>query len=179
MNYRQKIINLLKSDGSRMRALTALSSLNLPDSYIAAGFVRNLIWDDLYQIKTALNDIDVIYYCAKDITPERDLMLQEKLKRLEPALPWSVKNQARMHLKHNHTVYKNSLDAMSFWPEKQTAIGVRLNQLSEIEISHCFDLSFQFNGLVEHNPNCPLDVFENRLLDKKWQAFWPGLEIKY
>ena len=46
--------------------LEAVSSLWLPDWYIAAGFLRNAIWDALHakSVRTPLNDIDVIYYDA-------------------------------------------------------------------------------------------------------------------
>lgn len=62
LNYEQYILNLIKSDDLRMNALHVVSQLDLPGWLIAAGFVRNLIWDELFNLTTDLNDIDVIYY---------------------------------------------------------------------------------------------------------------------
>ncbi len=58
-----KIIQLIEKDQVRIKALECVNSLRLPQCYIAAGFVRNLVWDSLHkkQIPTALNDVDVIY----------------------------------------------------------------------------------------------------------------------
>ena len=102
-----------------MRALRAVSTLALPDWLIAAGFVRNIIWDSVYAKQTALNDIDVIYFCTEDRSAARDLLLEQRLRAVEPDLPWSVKNQARMHRKHGDAPYKNTVDAMRYWPEQQ------------------------------------------------------------
>ena len=47
-----------------MECLQAVERLNLPDWYIAAGFLRNAIWDFLHEktTRTPLNDVDVVYY---------------------------------------------------------------------------------------------------------------------
>ncbi|TQV87966.1 nucleotidyltransferase family protein [Aliikangiella coralliicola] len=161
-----------------MDALTSLRTLNLPDCYIAAGFVRNLIWDYLFSVKSSLNDIDVIYFCPRDISEQRDKKLEEQLSEIEPSLPWSVKNQARMHIKNGDRPYKNSLDAMSYWPEKQTCIGVRLNHNDELILAHCFSLSEQFNGKITFNPKRNIQVFRNRISRKTWLKTWPDLVIE-
>lgn len=54
MSYEQCIIELIKSDELRMRALYSARALNLPDWLIAAGFVRNLVWDYLFGKKPVL-----------------------------------------------------------------------------------------------------------------------------
>lgn len=59
-----KIVELIKQDPLRTEALYYVSLLGLPQCYIAAGFVRNLVWDALHDFKSPspLNDIDVIYF---------------------------------------------------------------------------------------------------------------------
>lgn len=54
------IIKFVLQDQMRVRALDAANQLKLPQCYIAAGFVRNLVWDHLHQksCPTPLNDID-------------------------------------------------------------------------------------------------------------------------
>ncbi len=108
MSDEQRIIEWVKSDELRMRALYAVRVLDLPDWLIAAGFIRNLVWDNLFGKKTGVSDIDVIYFCRSDISAERDLSLEKRLRLLEPSLPWSVKNQARMHLRHGDSPYQST-----------------------------------------------------------------------
>ncbi|HCG9646579.1 TPA: nucleotidyltransferase family protein, partial [Vibrio parahaemolyticus] len=43
-----KIVELIKQDPLRVEALKVVSQLALPQCYIAAGFVRNLVWDSLH-----------------------------------------------------------------------------------------------------------------------------------
>ena len=54
----------LVNDSQRMQALHIAGSCNLPDWCLAAGFVRNLVWDQLhgYPQPTPLNDFDFIYF---------------------------------------------------------------------------------------------------------------------
>lgn len=161
-----------------MKALRTVRRLDLPDWLIAAGFIRNLIWDSQFFSKVALNDIDVVYFCLTDTSKERDLALEKRLRKLEPDLPWSVKNQARMHLKHGDNPYKSTLDAMRYWPEKQTSIGARLDHSDNVIVQNCFDLSHQFNRHINHNPARSIKVFDDRVSAKNWLKKWPELRIK-
>jgi hypothetical protein len=63
-----RIIRLIEQDNVRIKALKSVASLSLPQCYIAAGFIRNLVWDSLHgkQAPTPLNDVDVIYYDASE-----------------------------------------------------------------------------------------------------------------
>ncbi|MFQ3280916.1 nucleotidyltransferase family protein [Reinekea sp.] len=177
MNYEQEIISTIQSDASRMRALDAVKSLDLPDWLIAAGFVRNAVWDSVFGVKTQLNDIDVIYFCTLDNSEQRDVLLERKLFSLAPNLPWSVKNQARMHLKNRDEPYTSTLDAMSYWPEKQTSVGVKVNRYNEIELKSSFELSLLFNRSIDHNPFRSVEVFKRRIIGKGWLSKWPGLQV--
>lgn len=177
MSQKQRIINLIENDVFRMRALTVVGSLNLPDWLIAAGFVRNLIWDDCFNTQTQVNDIDVIYFCREDISEARDELLEEQLKVICPEYPWSVKNQARMHIKNGDNPYQNTLGAMRYWPEKQTSIGVKLDADGCVDVRHCFELDVQFSGQINRNPARSKKVFERRVLTKRWVDIWPGLIV--
>lgn len=177
MDHKQRIIRLVSSDTARMQALTAVASLKLPDWLIAAGFVRNAIWDHMFDTKTSVRDVDVIYYCADDLSPLRDRLIEEHLQTLLP-MPWSVKNQARMHFKNGDAPYSNTLDAMSYWPEKQTCIGIRIAENGDMELQHCFPLSLQFNERIDRNPKRSMDVFNKRIETKGWLVAWPQLKVE-
>ncbi len=97
-----KIIELIKQDQVRLSALDYVSKLNLPQCYIAAGFVRNLVWDSLhnFDLLTPLNDFDVIYYEQHELDSNTYLNYEAKLKECMPEVNWQVRNQASMHTGH-------------------------------------------------------------------------------
>lgn len=102
-----------------------------------------------------------------------------RLKTEMPEVNWQVKNQSNMHQKHGHFAYDSISDAMSFWPEKETAIAVRLSPNNRVEYLSVFGFDFLFDGYISHNVRVPLNVFEQRLKDKQWQKIWPNLKLKY
>lgn len=89
----KEIIRWIKEDKWMMDILLAARSLNLPDWWICAGFVRSKIWDTLHQFdaSTPLSDIDVIYYDPENLEEQEEKVFEEKLRMLIPEIPWSVK----------------------------------------------------------------------------------------
>jgi len=169
----------IKSDCERMEALQAARSLNLPDWCLAAGFVRNLAWDKLhrYSVHTPLNDIDLIYFKPENTDVSVDLACEVKLSQ-ELAQNWSVKNQARMHLRNNDEPYHSSEDAMRYWPEIETAVGVSMEQSGELRIVAPFGIDALFNRTITINPIRPKpDLFKHRIETKQWLCRWPQLRI--
>jgi hypothetical protein len=64
----------LANDEKRMQALNIAARCNLSDWWLAAGFVRNLVWDQLhgYSKPIPLNDLDLVYFCIADCSEQRD-----------------------------------------------------------------------------------------------------------
>ncbi len=177
----ETIESLIFKDPRRLAMLKMVASLQQEDCYIAAGFVRNLVWDFLHQdpihSPSALNDVDVIFFDAQDKNNCRAEILQRELMLLDASIPWQVKNQAHMHLKNNDSPYKSCRDAMSFWPEKETAVAVRLNLQGNIEVLSPFGIDSLFNGLVSHNPKRDKSIFLKRVKKKDWLNTWPKLKL--
>ncbi|BBP86069.1 nitrate reductase [Pseudomonas sp. Pc102] len=170
----------LRGDGQRLLALRCVASLGLRDAWLAAGFVRNLAWDRLhgYRDTTPLADLDLIHFDPDDLDPETDLRIEHTLRGMTGHLPWSVKNQARMHLRNGDDPYRDSRDAMSHWPEVQTAIGVRLRPGGGIEIITPFIQSGLLDLRVTPNPLHPRqEAFSERLREKGWLQRWPRLQV--
>ncbi|QYJ80637.1 nucleotidyltransferase family protein [Shewanella acanthi] len=196
----QLIIDWIRLDSARLQALEWAAQCadihNMEQWCLAAGFVRNLVWDRLHgfcnqenaqsmiQVEhthhsNALNDIDLIYFCPLDFRPERDLAIEAYLRQLSPALPWSVKNQARMHLKNHDRAYTSCEDAMSHWPELETAVAVTQDLKSgEWRILAPFGLQSLFNLQLTHNPLRKRAVFETRIADKGWLTRYPQLSLR-
>ena len=113
------IVNLVKNDPSMMRILEVAKTLNLPDWWICAGFVRSKVWDTLHEYpkRTDLPDIDVVYYDPFNIDEQFEKQMESTLKNIAPEEPWSVKNQARMHILNGESPYRSTIDAVARFPE--------------------------------------------------------------
>lgn len=174
-----RVIKLIKSDEMRLKALECVRLLDLPECYIAAGFVRNLVWDFLHQKAppTPLNDVDVIYFDSDESNPKQSQQHESKLKEMMPNLNWQVRNQAIMHLKNHDQPYLGSLDAMSYWPEKETAIGIRQLADGKLECISAFGIDSLFNSQITHNPKRLQSVFKHRINSKGWLATWNDLKV--
>ncbi len=175
----QRITTWLERDDVRMKALRLARSLNLDDWCIGAGFVRNLVWDTLHgnAESTPLNDIDLIYHDASHATPARDAALEARLASVS-RLPWSIKNQARMHHRNDDAPYTDTAHAMQHWVEVETAVGARLSPRDDIELIAPFGLAALFAGTITLNPYRPRpSAFQQRVADKRWRETWPTLKV--
>jgi len=81
------------------RVLDVVDASGLPDAWVGAGVVRDVVWGRLYGGFSAdsVRDIDVAYFDAADLSKQRDLDAQEGLSALAD-LPWEATNQAAVHI---------------------------------------------------------------------------------
>ena len=174
-----KIVQLIESDEMRLKALACVHSLGLPDCYLAAGFIRNLVWDFLHHKspRTPLNDVDVIYFDSTESNRSQYKIYESQLREMLPNVNWQVRNQALMHIRNNDEPYINSFDAMSYWPEKETAIGIRQLDDGNFECVAAFGFDSLFHLKITHNPKRLKSVFEQRVHSKKWLEIWWDLEV--
>jgi|SRR5471030_267904 len=175
----QQIIHWIEQDAMRMLALRTVKQLALPDWCLAAGFVRNLVWDRLHDFSQSspLNDIDVIYFDAQDISVQSEKEAEQRLSTLAE-LPWSVKNQAKMHLLHDHAPYSSSSESMSYWVETETVIGATLNHLGQVELVAPLGSAALFEFSITANPrHGDPNVMLERARSKGWLTQWPKLSV--
>ncbi|PSW04279.1 nitrate reductase [Photobacterium rosenbergii] len=173
------IIQLIERDLLRIRALQCARQLNLPQCYLAAGFVRNLVWDHLhgYSEATPLNDVDVVYFDPGEDDPNQYLVYERQLTQMLPLFNWQVRNQALMHFRNGDSPYRGTLDAMSYWPEKETAVGVRLDSQGEYECTAAFGFESLLALQLNPNPKRPHSLFAERVRNKNWLEHWPKLVV--
>ncbi|MDV6318367.1 nucleotidyltransferase family protein [Chromohalobacter sp. HP20-39] len=179
MTYEAQIKDWLACDPMRMEALAIASEEKLPEWCIAAGFVRNLVWDNIHGLSSAtdLNDVDLIYFDPRDCSESRDREIEDDLKSISK-LPWSVKNQARMHERNSDSPYISTEDAMSFWVEVETAVGARLDERGEVAIVAPFGVERLFGFTITLNSKRPKRTdFEARISSKRWLEMWPKLVV--
>ncbi|MEZ9717908.1 nucleotidyltransferase family protein [Vibrio cyclitrophicus] len=175
------IVTLIKQDPLRMQILDCVAQLGLPQCYVAAGFVRNLVWDHLHghASPTPLNDTDVIYFDTIDTSYESDLRYEALLKQRLPELNWQVRNQACMHTRNGDEPYQSSLDAMSYWPEKETAVALKQSLTGDIECISSFGLESLFDLQITPNPKRNRDIFDQRVQSKNWLTHWSKLTTSH
>ncbi len=181
--YQQKSTEILKTDELRMACLESAKLLGLKDWYIGAGFVRNAIWDHLHNKSqsTPLNDVDLVYFDSSDTSLTTEKSLEAQLQSHLAEVKWQVRNQARMHLKHNHQPYRDTSHAISHWPEIPTCVGVRLDPDSTFLFTAPFGLEQNWSLVVKPNIRRihHSELFNSRVRDKGWATIWPGLVIHW
>lgn len=143
------------------------------------------MWDYLHdkEYRTSLADIDVIYFDKVNSLENYEKLYEQELKKYLPNEPWSVKNQARMHVVNKSKPYQSSIDGIAHFPEIPTAVGVRLtNGILEIAAPH--GIKHLVSGIVAPTPyfqkDSPMhEVYLNRVRNKQWELSWPKLQIVY
>jgi uncharacterized protein len=180
LKHRQQLEEIIRADDWSMSVLQVVAKLDLPDWAIGAGFVRSLIWDSLCsQNRTPLNDVDVLYFNASDISEDQEKRIEQELTKVRPDVPWSVKNQARMHIHNRTRRYQDIEDALSYWLETPTAVAVRLEPDLSMTILAPFGLQDLFDMLIRPTPRGEevMDQFEERIAQKPWLQNWPRLKV--
>jgi uncharacterized protein len=177
---------LIELDEFMMEILQAASSLNLPDWWICAGFVRSKIWDTLHGFpqRTDTPDVDVIYFDRTNVEEGIEKQLEKKLMRIMPTIPWSVKNQARMHTINNLPPYTSSEDAISKFPETATALGVKLDRTHQLVLTAPCGIEDVIHLELKPTPFFTLTteravIYEERIIKKNWKANWHKIKVHH
>jgi hypothetical protein len=178
------VLDLIAADQQMLAVLGAVDRLGLPDCWVGAGFVRAKVWDHLSRLTapTALNDIDVIYFEPKDLSTTPEAMAEKALSAALPGLPWSVKNQARMHLRNKEAAYRSTAHALEFWLETPTAVAVRLDISGKLQLLAPFGIQDLLAMTIRPTPKARstperLQEYQDRLRKKNWAEQWPMLTI--
>ena len=181
----QEILERLGQDQAIREILEIIRSLELKDSWLAAGSIRNFIWNILSGKPgfDAETDVDVIFF-DPTVSYEKTLQLEMELRKAFPAYSWELKNQVYMHIHSPNTQpYTSSKDAMSKYPECCTAIGLRLLGDGKLELFAPYGLADIRAFQVRPTPHFLADaerkkLYMERLSKKNWQAKWPQLNFE-
>ncbi len=176
--FEARLAQLLLADPTRMQILKAVETLSVDSAFVAAGFLRNLVWDALHAIypPTPLNDVDVIYFDDCKPCPFSDSDYQAQLTKQLPDVHWQVKNQAVMHIRNGDRPYTGIVDAIQHWPEKETAVAVQLHR-GDFTFVSGFGFESLFNGRLTWNPARDQCTFLRRVEQKQWLSRWPKLQL--
>ncbi len=173
---------ILQHAPRRMKALEIVRSLALPDWAIGAGFIRAAVWDALsgFATASAVDDIDVLYFDPGDLRPEREAEIEGRLRDIEPTLPWSVRNQARMHIRNGDNPYASTADALRFWLETPTCVAVRIDTDGSFTIMAPYGLTDLFALAIRPTPRGRVrhTEYSARVAEKKWHKRWPNVTVE-
>jgi hypothetical protein len=175
----QDIETFIAAQPAMVTILRAVEALDLPDCWIGAGFVRNAVWDALHDRPWSAShgDIDVAFFDGSDANPARDRSIEIELGGSIPGERWSVKNQARMHIRNGDSPYMDTADALRHWPETCTAVAAR-SVGRRIELLAPFGIRDLASLIVSPTPAFALkiEIYRRRIVDKAWAERWPRLQ---
>lgn len=174
----------IEADEWMMRVLRHAQALHLPQWQVCAGFVRSKVWDELHGFtkRTPLSDVDVIYYDPGQVSEEAEKQLEQQLWQRDEQIPWSVKNQARMHLVNQIPPYRSVEDAISKFPETATALGVSLDGQDRVILMAPWGIADLLQMRVRPTPYFAaseesMRVYRERLARKQWTRIWHCLKV--
>jgi uncharacterized protein len=180
---KEDIIEVISEDSWMLEILKVVRTLNLPDWWVCAGFVRSKIWDVLhgFSVRTPLQDVDVIYFDPINTDEADEKILEGKLMALRPDIPWSVKNQARMHEINHLPPYSSAVDGIANFPETVTALGVKLDENDTFILAAPWGIEDVLSLSVKPTPPFSTNelkwIYDTRVNKKNWKATWNLLRI--
>ena len=181
------IADVLRRNDWIMHALNVVGRSGLPDAWIGAGALRDVVWGDRFgRFDPAdVRDIDVAYFDPADLSRERDLTAQRTLVDLAE-LPWEATNQAAVHSWYHDyfggppvEAFRSVHDAVATWPETATCVAVRLSGTgTDIEVCAPLGLDDLLGGVWRVNPvRVTPEVSAARLARQRVCTRWPRVRI--
>lgn len=203
MNERD-IVGAIRTDATMMDRLRLVARLGLPDWAIGAGFVRGKVWDLLhgFAAPTPLDDVDVLYFrplesyaatldvltaaiSARKPNPvwaEEDA-IEQRLAGWDAATPWSVRNQARMHIGYGVSPYRSTADAIAHWVETPTCVAATLDSDAHVRLIAPYGIDDLIAMVIRPTPGLlaarpdAMAIFGRRVMAKNWPGRWPKVRI--
>lgn len=173
------IREIIFSSGRHLEVLELIRSRQLPDCWVAGGFIRDLVWDASFETLDTgpVGDIDVLYFCPASLDSARDRQLSYEFSAAT-GRSVEVKNQARMHVKNSDDPYSSTYHALSRWTESCTSVGVRLEG-SKLTIIAPHGTDDLIKGYVRPTSQEPwvLRLVARRIVEKGWLRRWRGLSV--
>ena len=124
-------------------------------------------------------DVDVLYHDPTNLSWDAETAIEARLHAALPGLPWSVRNQARMHLRKGDPPYHSVAHAMEHWLETPTCVAMRLEETGQLTIVAPFGLDDLFGLRIRPTPRGTLfaDEYMSRVYAKRWHERWPDVEL--
>jgi hypothetical protein len=167
-------------------ALEAVAASGLPDAWIGAGAIRDVVWGQRHGgfDPAGVRDVDVAFLDPSDLRGERDQAAQQALARLA-SLPWEATNQAAVHTWYHEYFggppvdpFTCVHDAVATWPETATCVAVRLAPGGDgaLEICAPYGLADLLSMTWRRNP-ARVSVATSQARLTRITARWPDVTV--
>ncbi|ETA74442.1 nucleotidyltransferase family protein [Ligilactobacillus equi] len=183
MSYQDDLQKLLISTPNLQEIFTILRNNGLQEAYLCAGWVRNLVWNNLNQLEpTYLQDNLDIYYKKNSETAEEHQILTTKLNTHHAKYLWDLHNLASPRPHYSKIPQGDSIqEVLTKFPETCSAVGIRLQTNGQFEILAPYGLADLFELKVKPTPvflaTNSMTAFNERIKRKRWTQRWPKLKI--
>jgi uncharacterized protein len=187
MNRRRELEALVLGSDWLMGVLQRVAALDLPDCWVGAGAVRDLVWDLRFGHgfdPANIADVDVVFFDPDDLTAAGEHDIERRLHEQDPSVEWDVKNQARVHVwfeaKFGHPAepLTSTTEGVATWPETATAVAVRLERDGSLAIAAPLGLDDLLDGVWRGNFVRVTDSeYRKRLARKQPAVRWPGVVV--
>ena len=184
---RDALVAFIRDDPVVMEILRGMVELGLPDSWVVAGVLYNLVWNRLSGLPplTGIKDADVVYFDASDLSYEAEDKIIKRAERRFSHLPLPVelRNQARVHLwfpqKFNQpfSPLANSLQSLERYASRTHAVAARLQPVGTITIAAPFGLDDIFSFRVTPNHALMGNAATHLAKAQRAKAIWPQIAI--
>jgi hypothetical protein len=182
LELQQRLELIVRGTPWLFKALETVRAVGLPDWYLAAGAIRNTVWDALHGSPSwqPQSDLDVIYFDPANLANAAE----DTLRAASPEYAWEVTNQASVHHWQSRATgrdipaYDSIAASMASWPETATAVGVRLSDHEAMEFIAPHGLVDLFALTLRPSPAASDPrAYTSRLREKAWHLRWPRLII--
>jgi len=179
----RRLAGCVRSEPWLLRALDAVAASGLPDAWIGAGVIRDVVWGQACDgfDPAAVRDIDVAFFDPGNLSRQRDQDAQQILEGLAE-LPWEATNQAAVHTWYHRyfggppvPAFSCVHDAVATWPETATCVAIR-KAPGGIEICAPHGLTDLMSKTWRQNPvRVSIDVSRARLA--RHRERWPDIAV--
>jgi hypothetical protein len=171
-----------------MEVLATVRASGLPDAWVGAGAVRDLVWGECYGagfVPDDVRDVDVVFYDPHDLSRARDDLATRGLERAAPGVPWEARNQAAVHTWYPAKFgggpvepLASIADAIATWPETAGAVAVRLDAAGTVRICAPLGLTDLLGGVWRRHPRrISVAASRARLARHRPAERWPGVRV--
>lgn len=175
----RRILEIVQNSNRITSIIQTIKLINTENLMLTGGSLRNIVWNYLHYFteEYELEDCDIIFYNPTNLSRAYEKSIKDKLEYFNPDIKWSVKNQARMHIRNGHKPYNGIYCALSAFPETCSAVAIDRNW----NIISPYGLDDLLNLIVKPTPFCienEIEVYNRRLSEKNWLEKWADLKPK-
>ncbi|MER7417602.1 nucleotidyltransferase family protein [Micromonospora peucetia] len=179
--------DLVQRSSWLIRALAVVRDSGLPDAWIGAGAIRDLVWGERYGdgFDPSVRDVDVVFLDPVDLSRDNDDRATERLVAAWPEPLWEAKNQAAVHTWYPGKFgggavapLRTIADAVATWPEYATAVAVRLDADDHFVVCAPHGLDDLLDGVWRRNPTrVSPEISRQRLAHHRPNERWPRVRV--